>query len=91
MNDRFEEDLARFKANPKGVRFQRLAQLCEYYFGPPRIRGSHHVYKTPWPSDPRVNIQDTGGEAKAYQVRQVIKAVEHLLKTKQGGPHGKAS
>ena len=37
------------------------------------------VFKTPWPGDPRVNIQRSrGGEAKPYQVRQVLKAIEKL-------------
>jgi hypothetical protein len=37
------------------------------------------VFKTPWPGDPRVNIQKSkGGAAKPYQVRQVLKAIEKL-------------
>jgi len=40
--------------------------------------GSHRVYKTPWQSDPCVNIQNNKGMAKAYQVKQVLKAIERL-------------
>jgi hypothetical protein len=40
--------------------------------------GSHRVYKTPWSGDPRVNIQNSKGRAKAYQVRQVLRAIERL-------------
>jgi hypothetical protein len=36
------------------------------------------IYRTPWPGDPRVNIQNAGGMAKAYQVRQVLKAIDRL-------------
>jgi hypothetical protein len=36
------------------------------------------VFKTPWPGDPRVNIQDKGGKAKAYQVKQVLTAIKKL-------------
>jgi hypothetical protein len=36
------------------------------------------VYKTPWQGDPRVNIQSNKGKARAYQVRQVLKAIEKL-------------
>ncbi|WP_255562040.1 hypothetical protein [Zooshikella harenae] len=37
------------------------------------------MYKTPWPGDPRVNIQEgKGGKAKPYQVRQVLAAIEKL-------------
>ena len=65
--------------NPKGVRFSDLCRVCDEYFGEPRQKGtSHRVYRTPWPGDPRVNIQSYKGMAKAYQVRQVIKAVEKL-------------
>jgi hypothetical protein len=50
------------------------------YFGEPRRHGtSHRVYRTPWPGDPRVNIQNDRGKAKAYQVRQVLRAIEKLL------------
>ena len=67
------------RSNPKGVRFEDLARICDYFFGEPRQRGtSHRVYRTPWPGDPRVNIQNDKGLAKPYQVRQVIKALEKL-------------
>jgi hypothetical protein len=39
---------------------------------------SHRIYQTPWPGDPRVNIQNDKGMAKAYQVRQVLRAIERL-------------
>lgn len=68
------------RKNPRDVRFSYLARVCDHYFGPPRRRGtSHSVYRTPWPGDPRVNIQEgRNGMAKDYQVRQVIKALEKL-------------
>ena len=31
--------------------------------------GWRRVYKTPWPGDPRANVQDDNGMAKAYMVR----------------------
>jgi hypothetical protein len=44
-----------------------------------RQRGSRHrVYPTPWPGDPRVNIRNDNGMVKAYQVKQVLKAIERL-------------
>ena len=39
---------------------------------------SHYVFKIPWPGDPRVNIQDNGGKAKPYQVKQVLTAIKKL-------------
>ncbi len=67
------------KQNPKGIRFAELCKVCDHYFGKPRKSGtSHRVYKTPWAGDPRVNIQNSRGKAKAYQVRQVLLAIERL-------------
>ncbi|MCY3610841.1 MAG: toxin HicA [Gemmatimonadetes bacterium] len=71
--------LDEFRRNPAGVRFRDLVRVCDACFGEPRHgSGSHRVYRTPWPGDPRVNIQYARGMAKAYQVRQVILAVERL-------------
>jgi len=65
------------EANPKNVRFAELAMVCTHYFGEPRNKGtSHYVYKTPWPGDPRINIQKSkDGKAKVYQVKQVLTAI----------------
>jgi hypothetical protein len=65
--------------NPVGVRFADLCKVCDHYFGEARqASGSHRVYKTPWAGEPRVNIQNSKGMAKAYQVKQVLKAIERL-------------
>jgi hypothetical protein len=74
-----ENILLRIRRNPKNVRFKDLCKVCEFYFGSPRKKGSsHRIYKTPWPGDPRINIQNRKGKAKAYQVRQVLKAIDKL-------------
>lgn len=71
--------IARMRENSGGVRFADLCKVCEHYFGPARqTSGSYRVYKTPWFGDPRVNIQNKKGHAKAYQVKQVLKAIERL-------------
>ena len=41
-----------------------------------RRNGSHHIFTHPGIPE-LVNIQDVHGEAKPYQVRQVMKLVEH--------------
>jgi hypothetical protein len=67
------------RAEPAAVRFADLQRVCEHFFGRPRQNGSSHaIYKTPRPGDPRVNIQNDKGMAKAYQVRQVLRAIERL-------------
>ncbi len=71
--------VAEMRENPKGVSFRDLCKVCDTYFGKPRQSGSsHRIYKTPWPGDPRVNIQNAGGKAKPYQVRQVLAAIDRL-------------
>jgi len=69
--------------NPNNVRFEDLIQICIEYFGEPRIRGSHHIFKTPWIGDPRINIQKDGKDAKPYQVKAVKRAIEKLKEVKQ--------
>ena len=76
---RVEEIVANMRRNPKGIRYRDLCKVCDFYFGDARQKGSsHRIYKTPWPGDPRVNIQNAGGMAKAYQVRQVLRAIDRL-------------
>ena len=76
---RVADIIRRARESPATVRFRDLVKVCDAYFGSPRQAGtSHRVYRTPWPGDPRVNIQDASGTAKAYQVRQVLRAVEKL-------------
>lgn len=67
------------KRNPKDVRFSDLCKICDHYFGEPRQqKSSHRIYKTPWQGDPRINIQNYKDKAKAYQVKQVLLAIEKL-------------
>ena len=81
-----KEILALMRRNPKGISHNDLCKVCDHYFGEPRqVGGSHRVYKTPWQGDPRVNIQNDKGIAKAYQVKQVLKAIERLEKTRNVG------
>jgi hypothetical protein len=65
-------------ANPANVLFADLLAICRKHFAKPRIRGSHHIFKTPWKGDPRINLQKEGKMAKPYQVRDVKKALEKL-------------
>ncbi|MFA7324134.1 MAG: hypothetical protein WC005_07240 [Candidatus Nanopelagicales bacterium] len=68
--------VAGMRNNPRNIRYSDLLKVCEHYFGQPRSSAtSHAVFKTPWPGDPRVNIQNDHGKAKEYQVRQVLAAI----------------
>jgi hypothetical protein len=69
--------LAEMVNNPADVRFVEAIKLAESYFGPPRISGSHHIFKTPWAGMPRVNIQkEKNGKTNRYQIIQLLEAIE---------------
>jgi len=74
-----EKIIEQMRNEPANVRFADLQRVCESFFGQPRQTGSSHaIYKTPWPGNPRVNIQSDKGKAKPYQVRQVLLAIERI-------------
>lgn len=76
-----DDIVSKMRNSPTSVRFSELCKVCDAYFGTARQGGSsHRIYKTPWPGDPRVNIQSAKSNAKAYQVRQVLCAVDKLAK-----------
>lgn len=62
-----EKALAKMSRSPKNMAFSDVCRVCDHFFGEPRQKGtSHRVYRTPWQGDPRVNIQNSHGKAKAY-------------------------
>ena len=76
---KIEDILLQMKRNTKGIRCNDLCKVCDYYFGKVRqTSSSHRIYKTPWKGDPRINIQNHKGTAKAYQVKQVLMAIQKL-------------
>ena len=80
-----EKIVEQMRRSPQNVRFDDLAKICADLLGRPRQDGtSHKVYKTPWQGGPRVNIQrGKDGNAKAYQVRQVLDAIDKLEAERQ--------
>ncbi len=67
------------RESASNVAYADLLKVCQHYFGQPRQRGtSHAVFRMPWQGDPRVNIQNDHGRGKAYQVKQVISAIDKL-------------
>lgn len=73
-----EKLLAEMRATPKAISFSDAMKVAEHYFGESRQKGSHHIFKMPWAGNPRINLQDDGDNAKAYQVRQIVDAVDKL-------------
>ncbi len=77
-----QQAISELERSIKNTRFSRLLRICEEAFGAPRRSrggGSHIRFKTPWPGDPRINLQNVKGKAKPYQVRQVIASLTRLL------------
>lgn len=73
-----EKIMLSLKRNPKNARFSDAIKVGERYFGEPRIHGSHYVFRVPWADNPRVNIQNRGGFAPPYQVKQPLAAIERM-------------
>ena len=70
---RIDKIEAAMRESAANVAYADLLKVCVHYFGAPRQQGtSHAVFKMPWRGDPRVNIQNGHGKAKAYQVSAVI-------------------
>lgn len=74
-----EQIIERMRANAANIRFADACKVAERYFGSPRqSRSSHVVYRMPWGSDPRVNLQDSNDRAKPYQIKQLLAAIDRV-------------
>lgn len=81
-----DDDILFLSSNPNNIKFSELFSICKKYFPDYRNSGSSHfIFKTPWPGDPRINIQrdKTKKMAKPYQVKQVKAALERLRELKR--------
>ncbi len=86
------EQIEELENSRTNIRFAELFKICRGRFGEERTKGSHHIFKTPWPGDPRINLQKDGNKAKPYQVDQVVAALKKLLEMesrKTAAPKGK--
>lgn len=62
----------------KNVRFADLCRLAEAFgYRLDRVSGSHHIFEHPEASRP-LNLQNVHGQAKPYQVRQLLRDVEEF-------------
>lgn len=62
--------------SPQSLRFSEVLKLAAAFgFQLDRISGSHHIFKRAGIPE-LLNLQDVGGMAKPYQVRQLLKLVE---------------
>lgn len=60
----------------KNIRFSELSSCAEAFgFQLSRTSGDHHIYRHPEVPE-LVNLQDVGGKAKPYQVKQLLQMIE---------------
>lgn len=63
--------------SPENVTFRELCRLCKHFGMKPRKgTGSHRVFKRTKPPAFSLSIQDDGGKAKPYQVRELLRLAE---------------
>ena len=68
--------LRKVLSGSKNLRFADLMTLAQAFgFRLARVSGSHHIMIHPDVPVP-LNLQEVGGQAKPYQVRQFLKLVE---------------
>lgn len=68
--------MGKIRCSHANVRFrdlQRLLEACGFELD--RVTGSHHTYVHP-KSPANLSLQDVGGDAKPYQVRQFLRLAE---------------
>ena len=63
-------------SSPRNMRFEEMVTLVEAFgFRLSRVKGSHHIFVHPQVQE-LVNLQNVGGKAKPYQIRQFLRLVE---------------
>ncbi len=63
-------------SSPNNLRFAEARTLAEGFgFKLSRVKGSHHIFTHPEIQE-LVNLQEVSGQAKAYQVRQLLTLIE---------------
>ena len=68
--------LAKVASGSKNISFNEMVTLIEAFgFRLSRVNGSHHIFVHPEVPE-LVNLQEIGGKAKPYQIRQFLRLVE---------------
>lgn len=68
--------LQKLLSRSKNIRFVEVTNCAEMFgFRLARINGSHHIYTHP-DIPALLNLQNVGGQAKPYQVKQFLALIE---------------
>ena len=74
------------RAGSRNLRFRDLTRLVESLgFRLARVNGSHHIFTHPGLPE-LVNLQNVAGQAKPYQVRQMLKLIDRYNLTQGKEP-----
>ena len=77
--------LAKALAGSKNLRFTEAVALAHAFgYRLSRTKGSHHIFVHPRIKE-LMNLQDVGGKAKPYQIRQLLDIVERYNLTLETG------
>jgi predicted RNA binding protein YcfA (HicA-like mRNA interferase family) len=77
--------LAKALAGSKNLRFTEAVALAHAFgYCLSRTKGSHHIFVHPRIKE-LINLQDVGGKAKPYQVRQLLDIAERYNLTLETG------
>lgn len=68
--------LQKLLSGSKNIRFSEVTECVKAFgFRLVRINGSHHIYNHPDVQE-LINLQDVKGQAKPYQVKQLLRIIE---------------
>ena len=68
--------LDKLLSGSRNIRFEEATRAAECFgFQLVRVNGSHHIFQHPEITE-LVNLQNVNGQAKPYQVRQLLRLVE---------------
>lgn len=67
--------------SPQNLRFAELCALASAFgYQLDRVKGSHHIFVQAEATRP-LNLQEAGGKAKPYQVKQLLRDIEEFQLT----------
>ena len=68
--------LDKLLSGSRNIRFEEATRAAELFgFQLVRVSGSHHIFQHPGITE-LINLQNVKGQAKPYQVRQLLQLVE---------------
>jgi predicted RNA binding protein YcfA (HicA-like mRNA interferase family) len=77
--------LQRLLSGSKNIRFTEAVACAEAFgFRLSRIHGSHHIYIHPNVPE-LLNLQNVHGQAKPYQIKQLLRLIERYNLAMEGG------